>query len=102
MLDPHVQIDETDPLVRYAVGGTPQTAFTIPFAFFDTSHIGITVDEEEVSTGDFTVTGTSGSSRGYPGGTLTLVSPVSNVAVVIYRTTPLARTSDFPVAGVLD
>jgi hypothetical protein len=99
---PHVQIDDRAPRTRYAVGGTPQTAFSVNFAFFDEDDLLVYVDDELLTRGaDYTVAGTSGSEGGYPGGTVTLTDAVENVTVTIVREVPIERTSDFPNGGPL-
>ena len=92
----HVTVADVATRVAYTVGGTPQSAFTIPFAYFDPTDIVVYVGGvlKTYST-DFSVSGVS-VDGGYSGGTVTLNSAVSNTTVVVQRDTPTARTEDFP------
>ena len=92
----HVTVADVATRVAYTVGGTPQSAFTIPFAYFDPTDIVVYVGGvlKTYST-DFSVSGVS-VDGGYSGGTVTLTVAVSNTTVVVQRDTPTARTEDFP------
>jgi len=87
-----ITITDTTPRVEYTVGGTPQSAFAIPFEYFDDSDIvayqGTTL---LVLTTDYTLVGGSGAA-----GTLTTVSPVSDDTITILSNMPIARTVNFP------
>lgn len=89
-----IQIDDIEPRRSYDVGSTPQSAFTIPFPFFDTADIRCSVAGVELE-GSFTVTGAGQSS----GGTLTLSAPVSNTVVMVWRDVAIKRTSNYPAGG---
>ena len=92
----HVTVPDVATRIAYTVGGTPQSAFTIPFAYFDPTDIVVYVGGvlKTYST-DFSVSGVA-VDGGYSGGTVTLTVAVSNTTVVVQRDTPTARTEDFP------
>jgi hypothetical protein len=92
-----IKITEQDTRVDYKVTATPDDTFNIPFEFFETSDIRVSVGGVEQTSG-FTVTGTS-VQGGFSDGTLTLDSAVSNTTVSIWRDIPLSRTSVFPTSG---
>jgi hypothetical protein len=92
-----ITITEQDTRVDYEVTATPDDTFDIPFEFFETSDIRVSVGGVEKTSG-FTVTGTS-VQGGFSDGTLTLDSAVSNTTVSIWRDIPLSRTSVFPTSG---
>lgn len=94
-----LQIDDTTPRISYAVGGTPQTVFAVPFAFFEDSDLKVYVDEALKSlTTHYTVSGAGNEA----GGSITFLSGQTNVDVVIVRDVPLRKTSEFPLSGPLD
>lgn len=96
----HVQIDDTAPSITYVVGSTPQTAFVIPYTFFAPSDIEVYVDDElKILSTDYTVEGTAGFSKGFPGGTVTMLAPMTDATVKLVRNVPLERTTDFPNSG---
>jgi hypothetical protein len=92
-----ITITEQDTRVDYQVGGTADDTFDIPFEFFESSDIRVSVGGVEQTSG-FTVTGTS-VQGGFSDGTLTLDSAVSDTTVSIWRDIPLSRTSVFPTSG---
>jgi hypothetical protein len=99
-----IDISDNDPRIEYAVAqGVTQTAFTVPFEFFEDSDVRIYVDGVLKSLGsDYTLSGGDGST-----GTATFVTATppavqqvtgatggSTVSVV--RHVSLERTTDFP------
>jgi hypothetical protein len=92
-----IKITEQDTRVDYEVTSTPDDTFDIPFQFFETSDVRVSVGGVEQTSG-FTVTGTS-VQGGFSDGTLTLDSAVSDTTVSIWRDVPLSRTSVFPTSG---
>lgn len=90
----HITVPDDDPFVEFAVvGSTSDFAFT--FAYFDATDLRVTVNSVELAQADFTVVGTTGYEGGYPGGTVTLDTPVTNSTVRIWSEIPPARTRDF-------
>jgi hypothetical protein len=95
----HIQIDDREPYIAYTVGGTPQTEFDVPFAYFSEADLRVYVDEVLLTLEtDYTVDGEA-VDAGFSGGTITLTDAVSNVDVEIENVTPMERTSDYPDAG---
>ncbi len=99
MPDPHVTIPDEVPSVQYTVGGTPDDSFIIPFSFFETTDIVVYDGADLVDPADYTVTGDTGTTGGYEGGTVLLDTPVSNTTITILRDVPIERTTDFPLSG---
>jgi hypothetical protein len=91
---PHITIPDTSPFIGYTA--TPaQSVFPIPFPFFGTSDIVVTVDGVTQVSG-FTVTGTA-VTGGFSSGTLTFATSMAGGEEVgIRRNTPILRTTDFP------
>jgi hypothetical protein len=83
-------------------GRTPSTGpFTIPFAFFANADLLVYVGGVlKTLTTDYTVAGIA-VDNGFSGGTITLVSAVSNTTVTIIRDVAIKRTTDFPTSGPL-
>lgn len=99
MPDPHVTIPDELPVVQYAVGGSPDDEFTIPFSFFDDADILVYDGDDLVDAADYTVAGDAGTTGGYEGGTVTLDTPVTNTTITILRDVAIERTTDFPISG---
>jgi hypothetical protein len=97
----HITIDDIAPLISYTVGGSPRSEFPIPFAYFATSNIVVTVGDETLVSSDYTITGTAVDS-GFSDGTVTLDDAVTDTVVVIERILPIERTTDFPLSGPFD
>jgi hypothetical protein len=95
----HVTVDETEARIIYSVGGSSDDTFTIPFTFYDTADIDVYVNGTQLSTSDYTVTGTPGTTGGYEGGTVTLDTGVTNSTVIVLLDMPIARTTDFPASS---
>lgn len=92
----HVQITSAAPRVDYTVANTPQTAFAVPFAYFDPTDLVVYVGGLlKVLTTDYTVAGTA-VDGGFSSGTVTLNAAASNTTVSILRNTSILRTEDFP------
>ena len=101
------------PRVSYTATSN-QTAFTIPFEFFNITDIKVykngtamTFNSSASTNTTFTVTATNSSSDSAfefgNGGTVTFGAGVSaDDIIVIVRETPIERTSDFPVNGTFD
>lgn len=95
----HVTVDESETRIIYSVGGSSDDTFTIPFTFYDTADIDVYVNGSQLSTADYTVTGTAGTTGGYEGGTVTLDTGVTNSTVIVLLDMPIARTTDFPASS---
>ncbi len=97
-----ITIGDNDPRISYAVAeGATQTAFTVPFEFFDNADLNFYVDGTlKTLTTHYTVTGGDGST-----GTIATTSGNSVVGasggstVVITRSIAQERTTDFPTSG---
>lgn len=91
----HVVIEEDTPEEVYAVGGTLQDTFAVPFPFFALTDIKVYVDGALLDAADYTVTGNA-TDGGYDDGEVVLDTAVSNATVKVLRDTPTERTEDFP------
>ena len=90
-----ILISDNSPRISYtATAG--QTAFTVPFEFFDSSDLNVYVNDTlQTLTTHYSVTGGSGST-----GSITLVTGATlNDVVVITRDVTLERVTDFPTSG---
>jgi hypothetical protein len=95
----HIQVDDRTPSVYYTVGGTPETDFVVPYAFFNDDDLDVYVDGVlKALTTHYTVTGAGLSD----GGTVTFLVAQSNVDIAIIRDVPIERVTDFPASGPLD
>lgn len=82
-----------NPYVEYIVGGTAEDTFVVPFQFWAKSELYVEV-------GGVAETNFNASGLGDPaGGSITLVTAVTNTTVSILRQTETLRISDFPIAG---
>lgn len=97
----HLTIPSGTPRISYTGNGV-QTAFPVPWPFFATSDNQVYLDGTLQPSG-YTITGTS-VDGGYQSGICTLtVAPTNGQAVVLVRSTPIARVTDFPYpSAVLD
>ena len=90
-----ILISDNSPRISYtATAG--QTAFTVPFEFFDASDLNVYINDTlQTLTTHYSVTGGSGST-----GSITLVTGATlNDVVVITRDVTLERVTDFPTSG---
>ena len=101
-----ITISDTSPRVQYTASGS-QTAFTVPFEFFNATDIKVI---RTVSTTDTTLTyaASPSSATQYSvsgagetgGGSITLGGgATAGHKYTIYRDLPIARSSDFPASG---
>ncbi|MCA1831228.1 MAG: hypothetical protein LC750_00510 [Actinobacteria bacterium] len=98
----HITIEDNEPTRTYSVGAS-RSEFEYPFPFFNNSDLIVTVGGVTLTLDeDYTVTGTTGSTGGYPSGVVTLDTAVSSTTVVIDRVLPIERTVDFQESGPLD
>lgn len=94
MTNPHITVPDQTPSVDFAVVGST-AAFAFAFTYFDPTDLRVTVNSVELLQSAFSVVGTAGYEGGYPGGTVTLNTPVTNSAVRIWSEAPPARVNDF-------
>lgn len=95
-----ITIPDETPKAVYTVGSTPQSLFTFDFAYTQASDIVVTVDGvTKTLTTDYTVAPTTTYDDGFDGGTVTMVTAVSNATVVVSRSVPVNRTTLFPLSG---
>ena len=90
-----ILISDNSPRISYtATAG--QTAFTVPFEFFDASDLNVYINDTlQTLTTHYSVTGGSGST-----GSITLVTGATlNDVIVITRDVTLERITDFPTSG---
>ena len=90
-----ILIADNSPRISYtATSG--QTAFTVPFEFFDNSDLNVYINDTlKTLTTHYTVTGGDGST-----GSITLVTgATAGDVVVITRDVTIERTTDFPSSG---
>jgi hypothetical protein len=88
-------ISDTAPRIQYTVAGTPTSAFTVPFEFFDAADLKVYVGTTlKTLTSDYSVSGGSGAS-----GAIALSVAVSSTTVTIVRDIPITRASNFPLTG---
>jgi len=98
----HIQIPDTAPRVQYSVGASPDSDFTIPFAYFQDADIVVYDGEtEQTITTHYTIAGTA-VDEGFSGGTVNLVTAVTNTTITIYRDVSVTRSTDFPTNGQFD
>ena len=97
-----IALSANTPRVSYTVNqGATQTSFAVPFVFFEKStdlnvfvdNVARTYDASTSNTSLFTVTGGNGST-----GTVTtsVTGATGGSTVIITRSIPLQRTTDFP------
>ena len=92
----HIKIDDTTPRIAYtATSG--QTKFTVPFSFFADADLVVSVNATtKTLITDYTVSGAGDTGGGF----ITFLSGLTvSDAVVIVRTLPIERTTDFPASG---
>jgi len=103
-----IALSANTPRISYTVNaGATQTAFTVPFVFFDgATDLNVFVDNtartfhvSTANTTQFTVSGGSGSTGAI---TTSVTGASGGSTVVITRDVPLARTTDFPSSGAFE
>ena len=103
-----IALSANTPRVSYTVSqGATQTSFAVPFVFFEKStdlnvfvdNVARTYDASTSNTSLFTVTGGNGST-----GTVTtsVTGASGGSTVIITRSIPLQRTTDFPSGGAFE
>ena len=83
----------SDPYIEYQVGVTPEDTFVVPFQFWEKDDLYVEVGG--VQELNFNITGAADPT----GGSIILVTPVTNTLVSIRRFTVVLRITDFPIAG---
>ena len=98
-----ITIADATPSVQYTVGSGGSTGpFTIAFPYFSTDDIKVYVDGTlKTITTHYTISGTA-VDDGFSGGTVTFGSAVASCTVTIERDVAVARTDDFPAAGIFN
>ncbi len=98
-----ITIADATPRVQYSVGGGGSTGpFTIPWPYFSTDDIKVYVDGVlKTITTHYTISGTA-VDDGFSGGTITYGSTLTSVTVTVERDVAVARTDDFPAAGIFN
>lgn len=90
-----IALDDTEPRISYAAPALGQTAFDVPFVFFDEDDLVVYVDDTlQVITTDYTVSQDEDGT-----GTLTFVDSQVSVTVTITREVPIERVTQFPESG---
>ena len=100
-----IALSDHSPRESYTVTqGATQTAFTVPFEFFDDADLNFYVDgTKKTLTTHYTVSGGNGST-----GTIntttgnTVTGATGGSTVVITRSIALNRTTDFPSSGAFE
>ena len=103
-----IDLSANTPRISYTVNqGATQTSFAVPFVFFEKStdlnvfvdNVARTYDASTSNTSLFTVTGGNGST-----GTVTtsVTGASGGSTVIITRSIPLQRTTDFPSSGAFE
>lgn len=90
----HITVPDQNPNADFAVDDA-QSDFVIAFTVFDQTDLRVTVNGAELLQSEFTFVGTPGYEGGYPGGTVTLDTPVTSSTVRIWSEIPPSRTNDF-------
>jgi len=97
-----ITIGDNDPRISYAVAqGATQTAFTVPFEFFDNADLNFYVDGTlKTITTHYTVSGGNGSTGAIATSSgNSVVGITGGSTVVITRSIKQQRTTDFPTSG---
>lgn len=96
-----INIADNDPRVSYSVAaGVTQSSFVVDFAFYDEADLNVYVDETlKTLTSDYTVTGGNGSAGTVA---ISVTGAAGGSTVVITRSIPLERTTDFPISGAFN
>ena len=96
----HITIGTTATIISYTATAN-QTAFTIPFEFFEVADIDVYQNGTiKTLTTHYTISGSTSFTGGFKGGTMTLETgaSVSDKIVIELNMTP-QRTTDFPTTG---
>jgi hypothetical protein len=98
-----ITIAADDPVDQYAVGSTPTTGpWTISYPYFSEDDILVYKDGVlQTITTHYTISGTA-VDDGFSGGAVTWATSISSCTLTLERAVPIARTSDFPTAGIFN
>lgn len=93
-----INIADNSPRISYSVAsGVTQTSFAVPFEFFSNTDLQVYVDGVLMTLGsDYTTTGGSGATGSI---SMSVTGASGGSTVVITRSVPIERTSDFPTSG---
>jgi len=108
-----INLSDNNPRISYTVAqGVTQSAFVVPFEFFEDEDLNVYVDETlQTLTTKYTTADDSGNTIAHTSGTtgyihFTLGNEVTGVSggstVVITRDVELERVTDFPTSGPFD
>ena len=108
-----INLSDNDPRISYTVAqGVTQSAFAVPFEFFEDEDLNVYVDETlQTLTTEYTTADDSGNTIAHTSGTtgyihFTSGNEVTGISggssVVITRNIPLERVTDFPTSGPFD
>lgn len=93
----HIQISDITARVSYTASSS--LTYSVPFAFFAVSDLKVYINGVLATyTTDYTVSGAGESN----GGSITFVASQTGKTILIIRSVPYARTTDFPTAGPFD
>lgn len=94
-----LDVSDEDPRIAYTANGT-QTAFTVPFLFFDNAELDVSIDGVlQTLITSYTV----GGALNPDGGEVIFVTaPANGAAVLIVRDMPIALSTHIPASGPLD
>lgn len=101
----HVTVPDVAPRAQFAVGSSSTGPFNFTFTFYDNADLKVYVGDNTTPltlTTNYTVVGTPGTTGGYVGGALTLVTAVANTTVTVELDIPILRTTDFPTVGAFN
>lgn len=102
-----ITVPDVVPEIEYAVTTSSTGPFEVPFAFFDTADVFVSLVADDgtvtlltqTTNWTFTRTDAAVDGEGYSGGEITLVAAVENTTVRIYRDTVIDRLVNYPQAG---
>jgi hypothetical protein len=86
--------------VRYTVGGAAQQDFAVPFQFDDILDLEVFVGGVPRAQGTFSLIATTELDGIFTAATLRLSASVSNITVVINRSTRIQQQASFPTSGL--
>lgn len=90
------QATDQIPEIRYSVGAVAQQTFIVPFTYADAADLRVSVNDALVG---FNLTPAQASDGFNLGGFVTLLAPVANCRVAVWRAAPLDQRARFPLAG---
>jgi len=108
-----INLSDNDPRINYTVAsGVTQSAFVVPFEFFDDDDLNVYVaDTLKTLTTHYTTSDNSGNTQAHTSGTTgyihfttgnEITGAAGGTTVVITRNIDLDRVTDFPTSGPFD